>query len=515
MRISSRPFRLCPWLLVLLLLPAVFAQTGARFHPSSARGVYSDSAAFYSGNSAAMRSSRLALFKAADVNGSPTTTSLALCVGPTPGCPSDGLVIPPFAASLAMSYGQTFNGSAGAQATDNTALDPASTIGFYDSFNGAPPLLLCTLGIAFGSSCPPSVGTTLGTGVGTHVFTAVYAGDATHAGSTSPSVTIQVSPDTTAAAISSSRNAAAQTQPVTFTAILTGNILPPVGVVTFLDSAAVLGSGALVPSSSGPTSTAIFTTAALVPGTHPITAMYAGTQNFQPATSVMLNQVIVPAIATSSRLTSTPDPSYAGQAVTFTDAVSTASAASSPIPTGTVTFADGAIPFGTAALNTAGIATFTTSALAVGAHTITATSSGDLSTSPSAASVTQVVDALPPAGSANFSLSVTPNPVVIGVGNTVAVTVTVKPLTSFSEPVNLACSNLPYEVTCTFGLARIPAGGGSSTLLISTMAPHTCGTDTPYFVAKSGSPGPSLPVEVAAAGYGASSSRSPLRAHSR
>ena len=71
--------------------------------------------------------------------------------------------------------------------------------------------------------------------------------------------------------------------------------------------------------------------------------------------------------ATTTVLNSSVNPSYLGQSVTFTAAVTSGG----PMPTGTVTFKDGAATLGTTSL-VGGSATFTTSALALGNHQITA-----------------------------------------------------------------------------------------------------------------------------------------------
>ncbi len=78
--------------------------------------------------------------------------------------------------------------------------------------------------------------------------------------------------------------------------------------------------------------------------------------------------------STSSSLTSSLNPSFAGQSVTFTDTVAKSSGAGTP--TGTVTFKDGGGILATVALSGA-TAAFTTSTLSVGSHTITATYNGD------------------------------------------------------------------------------------------------------------------------------------------
>jgi hypothetical protein len=61
----------------------------------------------------------------------------------------------------------------------------------------------------------------------------------------------------------------------------------------------------------------------------------------------------------------------------------------------------------------------------------------------------------------------------------------------FAEGVNLTCGNLPTEATCTFAPAATPSGGGASTLIVETTAPHTCGTTQPYFLGGNGG-GPHL-----------------------
>src|SRR4030042_1411479 len=73
---------------------------------------------------------------------------------------------------------------------------------------------------------------------------------------------------------------------------------------------------------------------------------------------------------TTTSLTSSPNPSSEGQSVTLTATVA-AVAPGSGTPTGLVSFyADGAL-LGTGTLNGSGVATFSTSALTLGAHVLT------------------------------------------------------------------------------------------------------------------------------------------------
>jgi acid phosphatase len=77
--------------------------------------------------------------------------------------------------------------------------------------------------------------------------------------------------------------------------------------------------------------------------------------------------------ATTTALSSSANPAAAGQSVTLTATVSSASGK----PTGTVTFTDGSNTLGAAPLNGSGVATLTTSSLAPGSHSITAAYGGD------------------------------------------------------------------------------------------------------------------------------------------
>src|SRR5439155_362923 len=157
-------------------------------------------------------------------------------------------------------------------------------------------------------------------------------------------------------------------QAVTFTATVqpaTGSGTPT-GTVTFNDGAIVLGPGSL----NGGTAT--FTTSGLGAGVHSITAVYGGDASFASSTSPVLMQTVNRA-ASSTSVASSNNPSIFGSAVTFTATV-TSSATS--IPTGTVTFQDGAATLGTGMLS-GGNATLATSALVGGVHSITAIYGGD------------------------------------------------------------------------------------------------------------------------------------------
>lgn len=110
-------------------------------------------------------------------------------------------------------------------------------------------------------------------------------------------------------------------------------------------------------------------------GTHAITALYSGDDNFQGSTAAFDQEVTL--LPTSTAVTAdVPAPVY-GQTVTLTAAVSVTPPGSGQ-PTGTVQFYDGINALGTpVALGNDGNATLVTSALPVGSNVITASYSGD------------------------------------------------------------------------------------------------------------------------------------------
>jgi subtilisin-like proprotein convertase family protein len=96
------------------------------------------------------------------------------------------------------------------------------------------------------------------------------------------------------------------------------------------------------------------------------------------------------AAATTTSVTSSLNPSRTGQSVTFT---ATVQSGGSPVTAGTVTFSEGAtVLAANVAVNAAGQATFSTSALAEGNHVVTATYNGTGEFATSAGTVNQRVD---------------------------------------------------------------------------------------------------------------------------
>lgn len=394
-----------------------------------------------------------------------TIALLSLCAVPATAQGVASTVQLTVTSPLTMYYGQDVDGYANVTSTDGSLLN--GTITFYDGTTN-----ICVTSATNAATCPATTGT--GFVAGTHVLTAVYSGDTTHSGSTSNAVTVTVLPDTTTVSLSSSVNPAALGQSIVLTAAVAGAHGMVTGTVAFLNGSTVIGTAAL--NSSG---AAAISTATLAAGTHQITAAYGTTQNFAASTSEALSEVIAAPtpVATTTMLASRANPSVSGQSVTFTVTVASAGQPAK-IPAGLVSILDGGVALWAGMLDATGSASFSTAALGVGTHSLTAHYSGDAATAGSAsAAMAQVVNATQ-TGPGSFTIEASPLTVVLG--QMASVMVKVIPGNGFNQAVQLGCSNLPGESACTFGSGMIRVGGGSTTLQLSTMAPHDCGSTTPY-----------------------------------
>ena len=182
----------------------------------------------------------------------------------------------------------------------------------------------------------------------------------------------------TTTSLSSSAVSTDYGQAITFTTVVSAGILGsevPTGIVTFLDNGMVIGTG--MPDANGQAS---FTTWTLPTGNNVVTACYGGDTNSAPSQSGSVS-VTVSQAASTTVVTASANPSVYGQQVTFTATVALSSSVpngpDTPAPTGTVTFMDGGTPVDTETLDASGQATFTTSTLSVGSHTISVSYGGD------------------------------------------------------------------------------------------------------------------------------------------
>jgi subtilisin family serine protease len=204
---------------------------------------------------------------------------------------------------------------------------------------------------------------------GTHSITAQYTSDNNYNGSTSaafvetinnPKINTSVT-----LVLQAGANPSVFGSSLTFTAGV--NPTSATGTVTFFDGTVPISDN--LPLTSG---TVSFSTSTLGAGTHSITAQYSGDANFNGATSVaLLQNVAKAATKVELELSVGNDAFVAGTPLTFLATVTPASA------TGYVIFFDGTTAItGPIALSN-GSASFTTTSLSVGTHSIRAQYDGD------------------------------------------------------------------------------------------------------------------------------------------
>lgn len=143
--------------------------------------------------------------------------------------------------------------------------------------------------------------------------------------------------------------------------------------------------------------------------------------------------------ATTTTLTTSNASVVQGTSITFTANVTSSTTGT---PTGMVTFLDGTTTLGAAILSNAA-ATFTTSSLSAGSHSITALYSGDIYfASSTSAAITETVSATPP----SFSTTAANNgTITISSGSTGTITLTTTATGGYTGTVDLSC--LPSSST--------------------------------------------------------------------
>ncbi len=311
------------------------------------------------------------------------------------------------------------------------SVSPSAATGTVQFLDGTA--VLGTASISGGAANLPVSGLS----VGTHSLTAVYSGDSNYLASTSSVLVLTVSKVATTVTLSAGPNPAPFGSPVTIAAGVTPK--SATGTVQFLDGATPIGSAAVTSGSAS------LVSSSLTVGDHSITAVYSGDAGNSGSTSAVVIQTIAKAPA-GFGLSSSLNPSAAGQSVTFTAALSPASA------TGTVQFLDGTAQLGTATIS-GGSAVLSIATLAAGAHSISAVYSGDANyLSASGGTLIQTVKPVPV-----VTMTATPNPATDG------------------QTITLAASLSPSAATGTVTffeglgaqLGTVPISGGAASLVLT------------------------------------------------
>jgi len=213
---------------------------------------------------------------------------------------------------------------------------------------------------------------------GKHTIKAQYSGDSSDNASTASLEQI-ISGGSSSTTVTTDTEPSTYGQTVTFTAVVSSTSGTPDGTVTFKNGSAVLGT---VPLSGGQ---ATYAVGSLNGGAHAIKAVYNGSSEYASSTG-SVQQIVEPA-ATTTTLTSSLNPAPYGQTVTFTAVVTSAVSAT---PSGTVTIKDGKKVLGSATLVN-GQVQISTSLLAEGGHTVTATYAGSANFSGSSGTLSQTM----------------------------------------------------------------------------------------------------------------------------
>jgi hypothetical protein len=265
-------------------------------------------------------------------------------------------------------------------------------------------------------------------------------------------------PRSTETDLQSSAPMAEFSQRITFTATVTpapdGNKIPT-GYLHFLDGTTLLGVGALDEDGK-----ATFTIMTLDGGSHSITAVFSGDANYASSTSGALTETVSSDPATTTATVSGQNPTVFGQSVTFTATVSPVPPAQGT-PTGQVIWRDGTTVLATTNLNSSAQTTYTTSALAVGAHSISASYQGDTHFSASTGGLTQTVNK----ANSSVALASSSNPALVS--QTVTFTATV---TAVSPGAGTPSGTVAFKDGSTLLGNGTLNGSGVATFSISTLS---------------------------------------------
>jgi hypothetical protein len=294
---------------------------------------------------------------------------------------------------------------------------------------------------------------------GSHTITAAYGAGGTFAGSTG-SLTEVINGLASTTALAASPNPANALQQVTLTATVKATTGAPTGTVRFFDGGVSLGSAALAANGTSTLSTSFFSS-----GAHSLTATYAGDSIFNASTSSPYS-LIINGEAVHIDVSGSPNPAETGSNVTFTANVS----AVQGFPGGSVSFMDGNSPLGPPLpLTGQGVATLSTSSLAVGTHSISASFAGTANFLPGVSAPMQET-IVPFTG--DFSVLASPAAKSVYPGESASFDVNVAAKDGFHQALTLSCTGLPELTTCAFSPASLSNGSGASKVVIQSTPAH-------------------------------------------
>ena len=334
-----------------------------------------------------------------------------------------------------------------ASVTLSAAISPAPAAGlmrFFDNGN-----LLGSVALANGQATL----TTATLAPGSHPLTATFSGDSTHDPSTG-TATLAITADSSTTTLSLAQPALLAGSPAVVTVrVASSSAAIPTGTVTLRTGTTVLGSAALANGAAGQ---AYATLSIPTPsaGTYPVVAFYSGDPDTAPSDSsaVVLAYTVNPRIATGTlTLSATQVPPLTP--VTLTAAFSSpATSGPALVPTGTVTFFQGANALATVPLDSAGRASFTPPAAALGTWTYDAAYSptGVFTAAPVKAAILTVT---PPLAVAFTDATVTMSP-----ASEADAPATLTTLSGFQGAVATRCTTPQTYITCTIDAPSTVSG---------------------------------------------------------
>jgi Bacterial Ig-like domain (group 3) len=351
-----------------------------------------------------------------DVDNAGSTATLAQTVGQLP------TVTAVTSSTPSTQYGQIAVVTATITPSGPAAVDPSGTVAFSD---GSMPLGTVDVSDTGGTATASLDTSSLVEGA--HFLTATYSGDATYATSTTPTpVTVAVAEAPTTVTVDNASSQSVVGQTVVFTASISSPATGATGTVQFADDGNPIGSGAV----SGGQAT--FETSALALGTHAITAVYEGDDNFIGGSSTNTVTQTVSQAATATRVTSAHDPGLIGQTITYTATVAVATPGSGA-PTGTASFSDDGNPIPGCqglALSPAPPLVVTCSQAygTTASQDVTVAYSGDANFAASADAMTESVAPV------STTTTIVPSPAASTSGQSVTLTATVSPTSGTADP---------------------------------------------------------------------------------
>jgi hypothetical protein len=296
--------------------------------------------------------------------------------------------------------------------------------------------------------------------VATHMITAVYSGDLNYGSSTSTAATVIVNgvPTPTQCVLTAAPSSVVVGSSVALSVSITNSsngYAVASGNVTFYDGSTSLGVVAL-----DVTGAATLNSTTLTVGSHSISAKYAGDTTHSASVSSNITVTITPVPVNSTTIIGTSATMISlGNSVTFT---ATVSSSGNGIATGTIDFYDDVNVIGSVPLNISGVATLTTTALAIGSHPISAGYEGDTTHNASNSSALTVVVTPPPATTTTTLTSSLPQ---AGVGQNVTFTSVV---TATANGAATGTVNF-YDGTTLLGVGTLDLSG-TATYTISTLS---------------------------------------------